>query len=65
MRYSEQLKQNEWKEKRKVILERDNNKCRSCNRDRNEMISIYPKAKLKSSKDLLKEGFSIILSSDK
>jgi hypothetical protein len=65
MKYKEQLNQIKWKEKREIILERDNNKCRCCNIDRNDIISLFRKAKLKTSQEILDEGFSIIISLDK
>lgn len=63
--YIEQLEQNEWKSKRKEILERDKEECRSCGLKRSEIISVFQDAKLKTSQEIVNEGFQIVMSEKK
>lgn len=57
MTYQEQLKSEEWKQKRLEIISRDGNKCRSCGRERSKYMGVSLE-KIKTYEDLCHEGLS-------
>jgi 5-methylcytosine-specific restriction endonuclease McrA len=58
MGYKEELEQPEWKEKRKVILERDNHQCAKCKIKRSEFLGISHKFGILNYNELIKRGYS-------
>lgn len=58
MTYQEQLHTNEWKAKRLLILERDNNRCVECKRERSKLTGLSENFGIKTLEELKSSGYS-------
>lgn len=59
--YREQLESSEWRSKRKLILERDNFRCRKCNIQRSPFIGLSQKFGIKGFSEMKDSGYSLSL----
>lgn len=65
MDYNEQLDQIEWKDKRNLILARDNFECKKCNVKRSDFLGLDYKFGILTYDEFLNQGYHVVGSLDK